>query len=78
MVMSVVSKSFLRQRAMDSVWPLLIESMCNLSASCQHEAMSNPVYGHTVEYKLQRKLLEVVGELCVGVSRPSHLNNRSR
>ena len=66
--MSVVSKSFLRQRAMDSVWPLLIESMYSLSASCWHEAMCNPVYSHTVKYKLQRKLLEVIGELCVRVS----------
>lgn len=53
---------------MEMVWPLLIENMQILSASCQSEAVSNPVYGHTVEYKLQRKLLEVVGELCIAVS----------
>lgn len=52
---------------MDTVWPLLIENMEKLSVACLSEAQCNPVYRHTVEYKLQRILLEAAGELCVQV-----------
>ena len=68
LVMSEVSRSFLRRRVMESVWPLLLPTMETLSTECTSEHMSNPTYTHTVDYKLQRKLLEAVGVLCVRVS----------
>ena len=66
--MSTVSKSFLRRRVMESVWPLLTRCLDSLSVSCVTEYRSNPTYTHTVDYKLQKKLLESVGDLCVRVS----------
>ena len=53
---------------MESVWPLLTRCLDSLSVSCVTEYRSNPTYTHTVDYKLQKKLLESVGDLCVRVS----------
>ena len=53
---------------MESVWKVLLRSIETLSTECVSEHRSNPTYTHTVDYKLQKKLIEAVGILCVRVS----------
>ena len=64
--MSNVCKDFLQRRVVEKVCPIMSSSLRSL-ASHQHKSRDNPVYHMTAEYKLQKMLLRLVGELCVKV-----------
>lgn len=66
LVMSDVCKEFLQRRVVEKVWPVMSSSLHSLALN-QNKSHDNPVYHMTAEYKMQKMLLRLAGELCVKV-----------